>query len=126
VPDSPAGQTPARLIVSRTLPIDVAQRQVYVNLDGERIATLLFGETVVRDIAPGPHQLRLNNTLVWKTLAFDAAPGEVVEFRFANRAGRLALPFLAVMGVAPLYLTVEGPRVQGSKGPKGPKGPGTT
>ena len=105
--DPTTNQAPARLIVSRTLPIDVAQRQVYVNLDGERIATLLFGETVAREIAPGPHELRLNNTLVWKTLTFDAAPGEVVEFHFANRAGRLALPFLAVMGVAPLYLTVE-------------------
>jgi hypothetical protein len=94
-------------VVARILPTDVAQRQVYVSLDDERIATLLFGERVERDIAPGPHRLRLNNTLVWKTLDFEAAPGEVVEFHFANRPGRLALPFLAVMGVAPLYLTVE-------------------
>ncbi len=101
---------PARLVVSRTLPIDVAQRQVYVILDDERIATLLFGETVEREIPPGAHRLRLNNTLVRKTIDFEAAPGETVEFRFANRAGRFALPFLAVMGVAPLYLTVE--RVQ--------------
>jgi hypothetical protein len=98
---------PARLVVARVLPIDVAQRQVYVSLDDERIATLLFGERVERDIAPGPHRLRLNNTLVWKTVAFDAQPGETVEFHFANRSGRFALPFLAVMGVAPLYLTVE-------------------
>jgi hypothetical protein len=105
-PDAPESR-PARLIVSRTLPTDVAQRQVYVNLDGQRIATLLFGESVTRDIPPGRHQVRLNNTLVWKTLGFDAAPGEVVEYRFANRAGRFALPFLAVMGVAPLYLSVE-------------------
>ena len=103
---------PARLVVARTLATDVAQRQVYVSLDDERIATLLFGERIEREIPPGPHRLRLNNTLVWKTLDFDAAPGELVEFHFANRPGRLALPFLAVMGVAPLYLTVE--RVQPS------------
>lgn len=101
---------PARLVVARTLPIDVAQRQVYVILDDERIATLLFGEQVEREIPSGRHRLRLNNTLVRKTIDFEAAPGECVEFRFANRAGRFALPFLAVMGVAPLYLTVE--RVQ--------------
>jgi hypothetical protein len=98
---------PARLVVARILPTDAAQRQVYVLLDGDRIATLLFGQRVEREITPGPHRLRLNNTLVRKTIDFEAAPGEVVEFRFANRPGRLALPFLAVMGVAPLYLTVE-------------------
>jgi hypothetical protein len=98
---------PARLVVARVLPTDVAQRQVYVVLDGERIATLLFGGRIEREIQPGPHRLRLNNTLVWKTVDFEAAPGEVVTFHFANRAGRFALPFLAVMGVAPLYLTVE-------------------
>jgi len=98
---------PARLVVSRTLSADVGQRQVYVSLDGEDIATLLVGQSVTRDIPPGAHRLRLNNTLVWKTLDFDAAPGEVIEYHFANRAGRFALPFLAVMGVAPLYLTVE-------------------
>jgi hypothetical protein len=93
--------------VSRTLSGDVGQRQVYVDLDGRRIATLLVNEAVSHDLSPGPHRLRLNNTLVWKTVEFDAQPGERVEFRFANRAGRLALPFLAVMGVAPLYLVIE-------------------
>jgi hypothetical protein len=97
----------ARLIVSRTLPIDVGQRQVYVSLDGDRIATLLFGESVTRDIAPGPHRITLNNTLVWKTLRFDAEPDARIEYVFANRAGRFTLGFLALMGVAPLFLTVE-------------------
>ena len=83
------------------------QRQVYISLDGEAIATLLFGQSVTRDIAPGPHRLKLNNTLVRKSVDFTALPGERVEFHLANRAGRFALPFLAVMGVAPLYLTVE-------------------
>jgi hypothetical protein len=97
----------SRLIISRTLPTDVGQRQVYVSLDGERIATLLYGESVTRDIAPGTHRVTLNNTLVWKTLRFDAAPGSLIEFAFANRPGRLTLGFLALMGVAPLFLTVE-------------------
>jgi len=112
--------SPAHLVIARTLPTDVAQRQVYVVLDEQPIATLMFGQRVTRDIAPGPHRLRLNNTLVWKTIDFEAAPDETVEFHFANRAGRFALPFLAVLGVAPLYLTVEkvGPKVQGSKGPE--------
>ena len=98
---------PAQLIVSRTLDGDCGQRQVYVDLDGQRLGNLLAGERFVQPIAAGRHVLKLNNTLVWKTLEFDAGENEVVEYRFANKAGRFALPFLAVMGVAPLYLAVE-------------------
>jgi hypothetical protein len=106
---SPSGvpSPPARVIVSRTLDGDVGQRQVYVDLDGERLGHLLVGERFSKEITTGRHLLKLNNTLVWKTIEFEAAEGEVVEYRFANKAGRFALPFLAVMGVAPLYLTVE-------------------
>jgi hypothetical protein len=60
----------ATLVVSRTLPADVGQRQVYVELDGERIATLLNGESVTRTIAAGPHRLRFDNTRLtsmWST-----------------------------------------------------------
>ena len=97
----------ATLIVSRTLPGDVGQRQVYVDLDGERVATLLDGETFTAEIPAGPHQLRFNNTLHRKKLDFTVEAGGRVEYRFANTAGRFALPFLAVMGVAPLFLKIE-------------------
>ena len=97
----------AQLIVSRTLDGDCGQRQVYVDLDGQRLGNLLDGERFVQPITAGRHVLKLNNTLVWKTIEFDAADKEIVEFRFANKAGRFALPFLAVMGVAPLYLEIQ-------------------
>lgn len=97
----------ATLIVARTMPSDVGQRQVYVELDGTRIATLLNGESLTHSIAAGPHRLRFDNTLQKKTFDFTAAAGERVEYRFANTAGRFALPFLAVMGVAPLFLKIE-------------------
>ncbi len=97
----------ATLVVARTLEGDAGQRQVYVELDGERIATLLAGESVTREIAAGEHHLKLDNTLVKKRYTFTAAPGARVEYRFANTAGRMALSFLALMGVAPLYLRVE-------------------
>jgi hypothetical protein len=97
----------AQLIVSRTLAGDCGQRQVYVDLDGQSLGNLLDGERFVQEITAGRHFLKLNNTLVWKTIEFEAIDGETVEYRFANKAGRFALPFLAVMGVAPLYLAVE-------------------
>jgi hypothetical protein len=101
------GSPQAQLTISRTHPADVRQRQVYVTLDGEPIATMLHGQTVEREIEPGAHTVRFNNTLVWKTVRFEAGPGERVEFVYANRAGRWTLGFLSLIGVAPLFLTVE-------------------
>jgi hypothetical protein len=97
----------ARVTVTRNLPEDVRQRQVYVSLDGQPWATLLFGQSATREIPPGAHRIRANNTLVWKTLSFDAEPGGHVEFEIANRPGRLSLSVLALLGVGPLFLTVR-------------------
>ena len=103
----------ATLTVTRNLPTDIGQRQVYVTLDGKPFGTLLFGQAVTKEIDPGPHRIRANNTLVWKTLSFEAGPGEHVEFVLANRAGRFSLPALAIIGVGPLFLTFE--RAGGSR-----------
>jgi hypothetical protein len=97
----------ARITVTRNLPEDIRQRQVYVSLDGQPWATLLFGQSATRELAPGPHRIRANNTLVWKTVAFDAAPGEHVQFDLANRPGRWSFSVLALLGVGPLFLTIN-------------------
>ena len=97
----------ARLTVRRNLPIDVQQRQVFVSLDGKPWATLVFGQSATKEIPPGTHQLRAHNTLVWKTLPFEVAPGGHVEFDIANRPGRWLLSALALLGVGPLFLTFE-------------------
>ncbi len=98
---------PARVTVTRNLPIDVQQRQVFVALDGKPWATLVFGQSATREIPAGRHALRAHNTLVWKTLSFDVRPGEHVEFDIANRPGRSLLSALALLGVGPLFLTFE-------------------
>jgi hypothetical protein len=97
----------ASLIVTRTARSDVQQRQVIVSLEDGRSATLIFGESVTWDVPPGEHLLKANNTLVWKKVRFSAAPGERVEFQVINRASRFTLGFLSLLGVAPLFLTVE-------------------
>ena len=98
---------PARVTVHRTLPIDVGQRQVFLSLDGETWATLLFGQSATKEIAPGAHRVRAHNTLVWKTQTFDARAGEHIEFVIANRPGRWSFSALALIGVGPLFLTFE-------------------
>ena len=62
---------------------------------------------VTRDITPGHHQLRCHNTLVWKTVEFDVAPGDHVRFSIVNYKGGGFLALMAVVGVAVLYLDVE-------------------
>ncbi|HVW04818.1 MAG TPA: hypothetical protein VHB78_07395 [Vicinamibacterales bacterium] len=93
--------------ISRQHDEDVRQRQVVVRIDGGPTATLMFGQTVTFEVKPGMHVLRANNTLFWKKVSFAVEPGEHLEFVLINRAGRLTIGFLALMGVAPLYLTIE-------------------
>src|SRR6266550_400122 len=89
VPQLPqqADRLPATVTVTRTSEKDFKQRQLIVYLDGQRIATLLWGDSVTRDVEPGPHYLRISNTLVWKTIDFRLQPGEQAFFEAVNRAG---------------------------------------
>jgi hypothetical protein len=97
----------ARVTILRTHPKDVGQRQVIVGVDDGPVTKLAYGETAAQDIPPGEHVLKANNTLVWKKIAFTAAPGEHIEFVVANTSSRFTLGFLTLMGVAPLGMTVE-------------------
>ncbi len=98
---------PAMLTVARKDPADVKQRQLIISLDGQRLGQLMFGETLVHEMLPGPHRVRISNTLFWKTIAFVAKPGEEVRFEAVNRAGQLTYPLMLIMGAGPLYLTVR-------------------
>jgi hypothetical protein len=98
---------PAMLTVNRNDRADVKQRQLIISLDGARLGQLLFGETLTHEMLPGPHRLRISNTLFWKTISFVAKPGEEVRFEAVNRAGRLTYPLMVIMGAGPLYLTVR-------------------
>ena len=98
---------PTMLTIHRTSPDDVKIRQVIISLDGEKIATLLYGQSVSREILPGRHKLRANNTLVWRTVEFDAAPGAEIQYDCINRAPKSMYFVLFLFGVAPLYVLLE-------------------
>lgn len=97
----------ARLTIRRDSPDDVGYRQVILSLDGEEIGELLYRKQLTREIAPGHHRLRAYNTLVWKTLEFNAAPGEDVRFLITNYSKAGFYFLLGVFGAAPLFLKVE-------------------
>lgn len=106
VVDAAAPHRPSMLTVRRTASQDVQDRQVYLSIDGEEWATLLYGKAVTREIAPGRHVLKANNTLVRKSVTFDVAPGEHVRFQCVNKAHWTAMVFMAFLGAAVLTVTL--------------------
>lgn len=98
----------ARVTVRRQSQEDIGIRQIFVSLDDERIAILEAGQEVSREVAPGPHRLRVHNTLIWKTIDFTVAVGEHASFVAINRAGFGTYSILAfLIGGNLIYLTVE-------------------
>lgn len=93
--------------VTRTSDKDVQHRQIIVTIDGEPFATLLFGQSATKPIAPGHHTIKAYNTLVWKTLDFDLAEGEHAEFSVVNIPGKWTFPLVALLGVGPMYVALE-------------------
>ena len=101
------GLRPASVTVTRTSEEDFKSRQLIVWIDGERVADLLWGDSITRDLEVGPHRLRVSNTLVWKTVHFDVRPGQQVFFEAINRPGWGSLPMLVVLGAGPLFVTLR-------------------
>jgi hypothetical protein len=97
----------ARLTVHRSSEEDARHRQVILSLDGNEIATLLYGQHTTREIPAGHHRLRANNTLVWKTIEFDVAPGDELHVNIVNRAAPGMLALVALFGAGPMYVTME-------------------
>ena len=96
----------ARITVTRQATDDVRIRQLVVSIDGEKVATLLYGETVTREVPPGPHRLRVHNTLVWKTIDLELTAGEHAAFTAINLAGFGTISMLGLLGAGPLYVRV--------------------
>ncbi|MDQ3069972.1 MAG: hypothetical protein M3R55_09620 [Acidobacteriota bacterium] len=93
-----------RITVVRRSPGDAMERQVVVSIDGVRAGTLMYGDTLTRDVPAGSHRLRAHNTLVWKTAQVDLAPGQTAMFSVVNRPGRGTSGLLSILGARPLYL----------------------
>lgn len=96
----------ATLTMNRTDAKDIGIRQVFVSVDGKEAAVLVHGQSKTIDLEPGAHAMRIHNTLVWKTIRFEAAPGESITYDIVNRAGLGTVTLVATLGVGPIYLTV--------------------
>jgi hypothetical protein len=93
----------ARVTVRRQSRDDIGIRDIYVSLDGERIAVLFAGQ-------------RVHNTLFWRTIDFTIAVGEHASFVVINRRGFGTYSILAyLLGANLIYLTVEREKYYGSR-----------
>ena len=99
---------PTCLTITRTSEEDWKTRQLVVAIDGERVAELMWGDSVMFELAPGIHRLRVHNTLVWKTEEFVIAPGEQIFYEAVNRASASTYFFLGLLiGIAPLWVSLR-------------------
>ena len=98
---------PTSVTITRTAEEDWKSRQLVVSLDGKKRGELLWGDSMMCELEPGPHTLRVHNTLVWKTVRFVLAPGEQIFYEAINRPGASTYFFLPVLGIGPLYVTIR-------------------
>ena len=74
-------------------------------------ATVTVRRQSEEDVEPGPHRLRVHNTLFKKTIEFTLAGGEHARFTATNRAGwgtySVWAFWIGFLGAGPFYLTLE-------------------
>jgi hypothetical protein len=111
----------AWLTIRRTSPEDLQERELYVSMDGKRIAILLFGDVATLSIAPGHHHVRVHNTLSRRTVEFDASSGQHVRFSAANVPGKGFALWAMFLGAALMWTELQ----REDDGPP-PTGPAST
>ena len=98
---------PAAVTITRTSEADFKSRQIVVSIDGERVAEMLWGDSLTRELVPGPHRIHIHNTLVWKNVDFTLRAGEQLFFEAINHPGPGTYLLTMWLGVGPLYLTIR-------------------
>lgn len=97
----------ATLTVERNSPADVQERELYVSVDGGPNAILRYGDSVTVPLSPGPHRLRVHNTISRRYAEFDAAPGDRIRFRAANVRGKHFEMLAMFFGIGPMVTVLE-------------------
>lgn len=105
--DAETKKPEAEIIVARTSPQDVQQRQIVVKLDGKEIGELMYGETLKIPVKAGRHRLKVDNTWNWKTVELDVAAGEHARFQTISKAGKLTWFLVSLIGAGPNYVSIE-------------------
>ena len=79
---------------------------MFLWVDGDKWdGVLRYGTTFTRELPPGPHKIKVHNTLFGNTVEFDAVAGEIVRYRCENGLTGGGMVMVLMMGVA--YLRVR-------------------
>jgi hypothetical protein len=97
----------AQLTISRRDADDFQDRQIQLFVDDEPWGKVRYGTAVTRDIAPGPHRVRVFNTLFSKTLTLDVKPGEHVRLKTGNGFPKAGWVLMMVLHVTYLLVRLE-------------------
>ncbi|HJZ64446.1 MAG TPA: hypothetical protein VKD70_09015 [Candidatus Acidoferrum sp.] len=97
---------PSTLTVNRNSSKDAQQREINVYLDGDPIAELMYGQTISKEIAPGPHKLLVDNTWNKQTSEFTAIENETVSFLAQNTASSFSQFLLGIFGAGPIRVSL--------------------
>jgi hypothetical protein len=110
MPAENSSQSPtavAQVTVTRNSPEDVQTRQIFVLLDGERKAELLFGDEISFPVSTGHHTIRVDNTWNHKDLSLDINAGDDLHFLTKSVAGQFSKFLLVALGAGPIYVSIE-------------------
>jgi hypothetical protein len=110
MPAENSSQSPtavAQVTVTRDSPEDVQTRQIFVLLDGERKAELLFGDEISFPVSAGHHTIRVDNTWNHKDLSLDINAGDDLHFLTKSVAGQFSKFLLVALGAGPIYVSIE-------------------
>jgi len=97
----------AMVHISRDFPNDIKIRGLRVLIDGNQVVDLLYGRTFQTSVKPGPHVLKVTNTLSSKELAFEAKEGQTLKFRSGNKMPSIWSWMLVLVCVAPYRVILE-------------------
>lgn len=96
-----------RLRVSHPEAGNYLGRGLNLSLDGQELAHVRAGRAIVKEIEPGHHRLKADNTYHAKTVEFDAETGEQVHFRITNKVGFFGSMVIALLGAGPMHLVID-------------------
>ena len=96
-PPEPTTTKDAQLTISRYDGDIFADRQIYIFVDDEPWGKVRYGDSITRELKPGPHKVRAFNTLFSRTIDLDLHPAEHARVRCGNgfpRAGWFLMMWL--------------------------------
>ncbi|HEY1422983.1 MAG TPA: hypothetical protein VGF20_05985 [Candidatus Acidoferrum sp.] len=96
-----------RITVTRNSLDDVQTRQIFVYLDGEQKAELIFGDEIAIPAPAGRHVLRVDNTWNHKDLELSVSAGSDLRFVTKSSAGQFSRFLLVAFGAGPIYVSIE-------------------